>query len=116
MSIFNDQKQFMEACGQTTDKYNDDQARLYVDLIIEEYHELIDADSAQDALKELMDLIVVLVGYGLSAGWDLDGAWKEVWESNMSKIDPVTGAVIKREDGKILKPDTYKQADVRKYV
>jgi predicted HAD superfamily Cof-like phosphohydrolase len=116
MSIFKEQAEFMIACGQTTGEYNDKQAELYATLILEEYKELIEADNAPDALKELMDLIVVLVGFGLSSGWDLDGAWNEVWKSNMSKIDPETGLVLKREDGKVLKPASYIAADVSKYV
>lgn len=116
MSIFEDQKKFMEACGQTVGSYNSSQSELYANLILEEYKELIEADTAADALKELIDLIVVLIGYGHSAGWDLDGAWNEVWKSNMSKIDPETGLVLKREDGKVLKPASYIAADVSKYV
>jgi hypothetical protein len=46
----------------------------------------------------------------------LEGAWDAVWCSNMSKIDPVSGKVLKREDGKVLKGENYKPADVTKYV
>ena len=63
-----------------------------------------------------MDCLVVLIGFGHSMGWNLDGAWEEVWKSNMSKIDPDTGTVLKREDGKVLKPASYVPADVSKYL
>ena len=33
-------------------------------------------------------------------GWDGQGAWKEVMDTNFAKIDPDTGKVPKREDGK----------------
>jgi hypothetical protein len=34
----------------------------------------------------------------------------------MSKLDPVTGRPIYREDGKILKPSTYSPADLKKVL
>ena len=116
MNIFEDQAKFMQACGQTTDGVNETQAQLYAALVYEEFQELISAENPENELKELMDLMVVLIGYGLSHGWNLGCAWEEVWLSNMSKIDPETGTVLKREDGKVLKPEGYKPADVSKYL
>lgn len=116
MSVFKQQAEFMKACGQTVDKRNDEQTELYADLIDEEIEEFRVAYNHSNDLKELMDCLVVLIGYGLSMGWDLDGAWEEVWRSNMSKIDPETGVVLKREDGKVLKPASYVPADVSKYI
>lgn len=116
MSIFKQQAEFMTACGQTVDKNNEAQVELYSSLIDEEMNEFWLARDPENDLKELMDCLVVLIGYGLSKGWDLDGAWEEVWKSNMSKIDPETGKVIKREDGKVLKPASYVPADVSKYI
>jgi predicted HAD superfamily Cof-like phosphohydrolase len=37
-------------------------------------------------------------------GADPEGAWNEVMRSNLAKIDPDSGTVFKREDGKVLKP------------
>jgi predicted HAD superfamily Cof-like phosphohydrolase len=39
-------------------------------------------------------------------------AWDEIWSSNMSKLDPETGKAIHREDGKILKPESYRAPDL----
>ena len=119
MSIFKDQAEFMKACGQTIGEFNKPQAQLYTNLIGEEIGELATAaenNDPQEVLKELMDVLVVLVGYGHSLGFDMDGAWNEVWKSNMSKIDPATGTVLKREDGKVLKPETYVAPDMSKYL
>ena len=120
MSIFGDQKYFMEACGQTVGELNIEQVKLYSKLIGEELQELVAAlhepNDTGHALKEMIDLMVVLIGYGHSRGWDLDGAWMEVWRSNMSKIDLITGKVEKRADGKVLKPATYVAPDMSKYV
>jgi predicted HAD superfamily Cof-like phosphohydrolase len=49
-------------------------------------------------------------------GADAQGAWNEVVRSNMSKIDPATGKVIKRDDGKILKPANWSPPNLTKYV
>jgi len=116
MSIFQDQARFMRACGQTVEGKNEGQAILYADLINEEYDELKEATSKENELKELIDVMVVLIGYGLSMGYDLEGAWDAVWCSNMSKINPDSGMVAKREDGKILKGPMYIPADVSKFI
>ena len=116
MSIFTQQAEFMQACGQSITGVNEAQAELYATLVHEEVDEFFTAANPTEGLKELMDCLVVLVGFGHSMGWDLDGAWEEVWRSNTSKIDPETGAVLKREDGKILKPASYIPADVSRFV
>lgn len=116
MSVFKDQAEFMKACGQTVGEFNEDQSQLYAYLIDEEYDEFLVAPTREEILKELMDCIVVLIGFGHSLGFDMDGAWNAVWESNMSKIDPETGTVLKRLDGKIEKGENYKPADVSKFL
>lgn len=116
MSVFKDQAEFMRACGQTVGELNEYQSVLYVDLVDEEFEELQKAPNEEEMLKELIDTIVVLIGLGHSMGFDMDGAWKEVWESNMSKIDPETGMVLKRLDGKVEKGENYKPADVSKFL
>ena len=116
MSIFKDQARFMKACEQTVTGFNEEQSLLYGYLIEEEFEEFKTSDSKENELKELIDLMVVLIGYGLSQGYDLDGAWDEVWRSNMSKINPDSGMVAKREDGKVLKGPMYIPADVSRFI
>lgn len=117
MNPFEDQRLFMQACGQTTDFRNAVQVRLYGDLINEEYTEWAAAvpGSVED-LDAVMDQIVVLIGYALSQGWDVSGAWKEVMRSNFDKVDAETGAVRRRADGKILKPDGWRAPDLRPFM
>ena len=55
-------------------------------------------------LDALIDILVVTIGAIHSAGFDAEGAWKEVMSTNFAKIDRETGKVRKREDGKVLKP------------
>jgi len=102
---FRDQEKFMRACDQTVESRNEDQYRMYLDLIDEEYNEL-KAGIADDveALDALIDILVVTIGAIHSAGFDAEGAWKEVMQTNFNKIDKETGKVRKREDGKVLKP------------
>lgn len=63
-------------------------------------------------LKELADLVYVLYGTAVDMGMDLDEAVRRVHTSNMSKL-PAGGVVLYREDGKVLKPSTYRPPDLR---
>ena len=106
-SPFRDQEKFMNACDQTTSAYNKDQYNMYIGLIQEEHDELqvaIDANNRVEQLDALIDILVVTIGAIHSAGFDAEGAWKEVMRTNFAKIDRETGKVRKREDGKVLKP------------
>ena len=110
MSVFEDQAKFMLACGQTVGPDNPDQFRLYLNLIAEEVRELATAAEAKDAVEvfdALLDIIVVCIGAGHSLGLPMQAGWEEVVRSNMAKVDPATGLVRKREDGKILKPEGW---------
>lgn len=111
-NIFMDQILFMAACGQSTIQANAKQAALYFSLVEEEYNELLDARTEIERADAVIDMIVVLVGAGVSCGWDIQALWDEVLRSNMSKIDPETGRVRRRADGKILKPDGWKSPDI----
>jgi len=51
-----------------------------------------------------------------AGGFDGEGAWKEVMDTNFAKIDPDTGKVRKREDGKVLKPEGWKAPDLQPYL
>lgn len=109
----------MRACGQTTDGFNNDQRKLYLELIREEMLELAAAHDAEDEVEmfdAVLDCIVVLIGFGLSYGWPMNEGWQEVMRSNLDKIDPVTGAVKRRHDGKILKPDGWTAPDLKQVL
>jgi len=116
---FQDQEIFMRACGQSTHQFNADQFNLYVNLISEEYQELARAIERLDkveTLDALIDILVVTIGAIHSMGADASGAWREVMRTNMAKVDPNTGEVRRREDGKILKPDGWKPPELDNYV
>jgi len=115
-SVFHDQAAFMRACGQSTTVDNEEQARLYLNLILEESQELEKAIHDNDEVEQfdaIIDIIVVCIGYGLSRGFPMLDGWQEVMRSNFAKIDAKTGAVRKRDDGKILKPEGWRAPDLR---
>ena len=116
---FADQKKFMIACDQSVDRGNTDQFNMYLKLIEEEAEELNQAIIAKDRvemLDALIDMVVVTVGAIHSMGADGEGAWNEVMRTNFAKIDPETGRVRKREDGKVLKPEGSKPPELAKFV
>lgn len=119
MSVFLDQEKFMTACDQTVGALNEDQFNLYKRLIdeeVEELNESIRFSDRVDMLDALCDILVVTIGAMHSLGVDSEGAWNEVIRSNMSKIDPESGKVIKRGDGKVLKPDSFSPPDLASFV
>jgi predicted HAD superfamily Cof-like phosphohydrolase len=104
---FRDQEKFMRACDQKVDAYSVSQYKMYLNLIEEEHAELkvaVANDDLVEQLDALVDILVVTIGAIHSAGFDAEGAWKEVMRTNFAKIDHETGKVRKREDGKVLKP------------
>lgn len=120
--VFTDVRVFMNAAGQDIPPFNadeSDQSRLYKKLIDEEYSEFIEAWEANDDVEKAdacFDMMWVIVGYMHSRGWDTSAIWDEGSWSNLSKIDPITKRVIKREDGKVLKPEGWKPPDFSKFV
>ena len=116
---FRDQEKFMKACDQSVEGFNNEQFTLYLNLIKEEYNELFVAnneDDHEEMLDALIDILVVTIGAIHSAGWDAEGAWKEVMNTNFAKIDKETGKVRKREDGKVLKPTGWTPPELKQFI
>ena len=61
-----------------------------------------------DLLHELADLLYVTYGTFVACGVDADVVFAEVHRANMQKAGGK-----RREDGKILKPEGFKSADVK---
>jgi predicted HAD superfamily Cof-like phosphohydrolase len=119
MNPFRDQEKFMRACDQSVDRFDEKQYAMYVNLINEEHQELLEATLTDDRVEQLdalIDILVVTIGAIHSAGWDAEGAWKEVMNTNFAKIDKETGKVRKREDGKVLKPLGWKPPELAQFV
>lgn len=113
---FDDVDIFGTACDQ---KPSPENYEMYLGLISEEYQELQEAVSNQDTVEQLdalVDILVVTIGAIRAAGWDGAGAWEEVMRTNFAKIDPETGKVRKREDGKVLKPEGWQAPQLEKFL
>ena len=113
---FKDVDLFQTACDQTPSMEN---YAMYLDLISEETGELKDAIIAGDQVEQLdalVDILVVTIGAIRAAGWDGEAAWNEVMKTNFAKINADTGKVIKRADGKVLKPEGWKAPQLAQFV
>ncbi len=111
--MYNDVKTFIEACDQERNIRN---IFLYSSLIEEEYDEFCGAQTQVEALDACMDMIWVILGYCYMRGWDVNGAWNEVARSNLAKINPETGKVIKNENGKVMKPDGWTPPQLEQFT
>ena len=120
--VFTDVSVFLTAVGQNVPNKpigETDQSKLYKKLIDEEYQEFLEAFYTDDTVEEIdacFDMMWVIVGYMKSRGWDCENIWDEGAKSNLSKIDPTTGLVRRREDGKILKPEGWQTPDFTKFM
>jgi predicted HAD superfamily Cof-like phosphohydrolase len=96
---------------------NDSDLYLCQKLIEEEASEVMyeigyEEDTSKERLtKELCDLIYVCCYTANKFGLPIEEAFKRVHESNMSKLQS-DGTPLLREDGKILKSDNYKPANL----
>ena len=110
---------FMKTFGQeiklksslSSDKINS----LRIGLIEEELGELkqaIEQKNLLEVVDALTDILYVTYGAGHAFGIDLDECFHEVHRSNLSKLGE-DFKPIKREDGKVLKPDTYSPPDLK---
>lgn len=129
-----DQAAFMRASGQAVGSFSLSQVALYAKLVAEEAAETARAwhrfdfatefsgaqenlDCAAELADGAIDTIYVCLGLLHSMGIDPQKAWDEVHKvGNMSKIDPETGTVIKRADGKVQKPEGWTPPDMERVV
>ena len=122
MTNFEKVKKFMLTFGQevkTKASFPDDKiVNLRVDLINEELQELKQAVQKRD-IKEiadaLTDILYVTYGAGHAFGIDLDKCFKEVQNSNMSKLGS-DGKPIYNEKGKVMKGPDYFKPNLGKFV
>jgi predicted HAD superfamily Cof-like phosphohydrolase len=113
---FKDIDTFATACDQPPSEAN---YKMYLSLIDEEVGELVEAVAANDTVEQLdalVDILVVTMGAIRAGGFDAEGAWNEVMRTNFAKIDPNTGKVRKREDGKVLKPEGWEPPQLAKFI
>lgn len=103
---------------------------LYLDLVREEMGELEQAmadyhasENLQDeqlakadALDAICDTIWVLVGLSRTMDLPVDQGWDAVTITNLRKVDPELGTVIRDENGKIQKPQGWRPPDMLRII
>jgi len=121
-SNFNQVATFMKACDQkvcSVPAFPDEfTTSLRLRLIHEEVHELVEGIRNEDIVEvadALTDILYVVYGAGHAFGIDLDACFEEVQRSNMTKVMP-NGKVLKNAEGKVMKPDTYEEPDLKKVL
>ena len=122
MSNFQSVKKFMQTFGQEVKNQaefpNKKIVKLRYDLIKEEVEELqqaiIDKD-IKEVADALTDILYVAYGAGHSFGIDLDKCFKEVQDSNMSKLS-LDGKPIYNEHGKVMKGPNYYKPNLKKFL
>ena len=122
MSNFESVRKFMEIFGQEIKEKaefpNEKIISLRYDLIKEELGELKEAMNNKD-IKEvadaLTDILYVTYGAGHAYGINLDKCFKEVQNSNMSKLGS-DGKPIYNENGKVMKGPNYFKPNLNKFV
>jgi predicted HAD superfamily Cof-like phosphohydrolase len=86
-------------------------------LLEEEVKELWESKNILDVADAICDIMYIAIGtaqeYGLSDR--LVMLFDEVHSSNMSKLGP-DGKALFREDGKILKPESYREPKLRPII
>jgi len=110
-------KEFQQAFGQRVGDHpflpNANERELRMRLMKEEYKEYKKAEKANDLVNlasELADIIYIACGTAVSYGIPLNEVFEEVHKANMSKL--IDGKVIRREDGKIQKPEGWQPANI----
>ena len=114
--VFEDINKFATACDQKPSKEN---YHMYLNLIREEMDELEEAIKDNDRVEQLdalIDILVVTLGAIRAGDFKGKSAWKEVMKTNFAKINPETGKVIKREDGKVLKPKGWEAPKLKQFI
>ena len=122
MTNFERVRKFMETFGQEIKEkagFPDEKiTSLRYDLINEELDELKEAMDNKD-IKEvadaLTDILYVTYGAGHAFGINLDKCFKEVQNSNMSKLGE-DGKPIYNDKGKVMKGPNYFKPDFSKFV
>lgn len=118
MNVFEAVKAFHRAFDQPVNNKpflpGKDERELRYKLMVEEFKEYTDAEEQNDIVEiadALADMIYIICGTAASYGIPLEAVFSEVHDSNMAKLGP-DGKPIKREDGKIIKPEGWQPPDV----
>lgn len=76
----------------------------------------MDADIASLIFDGILDVTVVAAGAALAGGFPANQGYLEVFTSNMSKVNPLTGKIMKTQDGKWIKGSNYRPPNLRAII
>jgi len=113
-------KEWNKACDIDTPPHfialHKERMRLRYDLMEEENSEYMLADNHVELADALGDMLYVLVGTIVEHGLadKIEDIFDEIHRSNMTKV--VGSKVKKRDDGKILKPQSYEKPNLEKIL
>ena len=115
--MYEELKEFQLAFGQRVANKAElpdrEERNLRIELLREEFDEYLFGEAKHDIVEiadALADMVYIIYGTAVSYGIPLDEVLKEVHSSNMKKL--VDGKVIRREDGKIMKPAGWSPPDI----
>jgi predicted HAD superfamily Cof-like phosphohydrolase len=103
-------KEFSDACndGRNPDRptlMTEDAVEFVATMVNDELDELREAADTAEQADALVDAIYYLCDSAVRHGLNLDRVFTIVHGANMAKV--VDGRVIRRDDGKILKPEGW---------
>ena len=109
MSYTTQVQQFTEACNDELPRFpqpmTSEGIAFIRQMVNDELDELEVAQSITEQADALVDAIYYICDFAARHGINLDPLFDIVHGANMQKV--VNGKVIKREDGKILKPEGW---------
>ena len=108
---------FGQRVGENAELPDRNERMLRIDLLTEEVEEYLEGESNNDIVEiadALADIIYIVCGTAVSYGIPLNKVFEEVHRSNMAKL--VDGKVLRREDGKIMKPEGWTPPDINKIL
>ena len=122
MTNFEMVKKFMKIFGQKVKEKAEfpekEISSLRYELIkeeLEEFKEALEKKDLIEAADALTDILYVTYGAGHAFGINLDKCFKEVQNSNMSKLG-LDGKPIYNEKGKVMKGPNYFKPDLSKLI
>lgn len=92
---------------------DDATVKLRRKLLVEEFHETLEALDGRDLVEVtdgVIDLCVVSLGMLIAFGVDPRPFWAEVLKTNLAKVGP--GSVIRSADNKVMKPANWVAPDI----
>lgn len=114
LQVLEFQKAFNVEIPTTPKMLRKTRAKLRQSLLEEEVKELLEAKNIIDVADAIVDILYITYGtaheYGIADRLIL--LFDEIHKSNMTKVGP-NGKALFRRDGKILKPETYTEPNLR---